>query len=223
MEMEANVKVVVLLSGGIDSTTAAYLAKAEGYEIHALSLIYGQKAKPELEASKRTASKICASHKIVDVSGLKEIWESPLINMDIKPEENDRKGDSYYVVPLRNIVFTSIAAAYAETIGARFVVIGNQEEDVKGFPDCGAPAMKAMNEVFKVASEAGKKVSIWSPWQTVNKEEIIRRGLELGVPYEDTYSCYDDEVACGVCESCQYRLAAFKAAGVEDPIQYRNK
>ena len=219
--MGKNKKAVILLSGGVDSTTAAYLAKSQGYELHALSLLYGQRAKPEIEGAKRTAAKICASHKIVDMSFMKDIWQSPLINMDIKPEENDRAGDSYYVVPLRNIVFLSIAHAYAQSIGARTVIIGNQQGDVSGFPDCTAGAMEAFCGCIELASEKGKVTDTWSPWQFTPKAEIIRQGLELGVPYEDTYSCYDDDMACGVCESCVYRKEAFAANGVEDPIPYK--
>lgn len=215
-----NKKAVVLLSGGVDSTTAAYLAKSEEYELHALTLVYGQRAKPEIEAAERTAAKICESHKTIDLSSLAEIWKTPLINQEIDPSTNDREGDSAYVVPLRNIVFLSIASAYAETIGATQVIIGNQMGDISGFPDCTAFAMDQMQHAIIAASEVGKAPSIWSPWQYTQKKDIIQYGLELRVPYEDTYSCYADGPACGVCESCEYRIAAFMANGITDPIEY---
>jgi len=140
--------------------------------------------------------------------------------MDIVPEENDREGDSYYVVPVRNIIFLSIATAYAESIGAKHVVIGNHAEDAKGFPDCRPESMNAMQRVVEVASEKGKAPKLWSPWLRSSKAEIIRKGLELGVPYEHTYSCYVDGIACGVCEACEYRYNAFIEAGTVDPIPY---
>lgn len=216
-------KAVILLSGGVDSTSAAYKAYLDGWELHALSILYGHKAKPELECAKKTASKICKSHKILDMNFMKDIWQSPLINMDIKPEENDREGDSYYVVPLRNIVFLSIAHAYAQSIGASKVILGNQQGDISGFPDCTSEAMAKFDDMILASSEKGKETSTWSPWQFTSKKDIIKWGLENGVPYEETYSCYDDEMACGVCESCRYRLQAFADNGVKDPIFYKNQ
>ena len=219
----SNKKAVILLSGGVDSTTAAYKAFKEGYELHALTIEYGHRAKPEIECAKRTASKICKSHKVIDMNFMADIWKSPLINMDIKEDQNDRDGDSYYIVPLRNIVFLSIAHAYAQSIGAETVVIGNQQDDVKGFPDCSEQSMVAFNTTISYASEKDKKSVTWSPWLHTAKKDIIGWGLANGVPYEDTYSCYDDDIACGICESCKYRIQAFKDNGVEDPINYKNK
>lgn len=213
-------KAVVLLSGGIDSTTAAYKTWKEGFEIHALTIEYGQRAIAEVEAASRTADKICTTHKILNLGVLADIWKTPLINQDIDPTQNDRDGDSAYVVPLRNIVFLSVACAYAQTIGAVKVVIGNQEGDTSGFPDCTELAMNAMQNTILFASEEGKAVIIDSPWQHTPKADIIAQGLALGVPYKDTYSCYADGPACGKCESCLYRLNAFGANGVHDPIEY---
>lgn len=222
MEQTTNkTKAVVLLSGGVDSTTAAYLAFDSGFELHALSLNYGHKALPEIECAKKTANAICKSHLILDLSCLKDVWQSPLINMDIKPEENDREGDSYYVVHLRNVVFLSIASAYAESIGADTVILGNQGGDIAGFPDCRSEAIRAVEKAINIASVEGKSVHLWSPWQWLSKEDVIREGLKLNVPYENTYSCYADDEQCGVCESCVYRKEAFAANGIEDPRGYK--
>ena len=214
-------KAVILLSGGIDSVTAAYWAVVEmGWEVHALSLNYGHRAQKELECAKEIAERVCESHKVLDLGVLKEVLRSPLTDMDIKQEENDRTGDSYYVVPIRNIIFLSIATAYAESIGAKHVIIGNHLGDAKGFPDCRPEAMQAMQRVVDVASEEGKAPELWSPWLFEEKWQIIQKGLELKVPFEHTYSCYADHIACGVCESCEYRYQAFVDAGLIDPIGY---
>ena len=218
----AKEKAIILLSGGIDSSTAAYWAsKKMGWELHALSLNYGHRAVKELECASEIANRVCKTHKMLDMSVLKEVLKSPLTNMNIKPEENDRDGDSYYIVPLRNIIFLAIASAYAESIGAKHVVIGNHLDDAKGFPDCRPGAMISMQNTVAAASERDKAPILWSPYLYKHKEEIIAQGLKLGVPYEHTYSCYDDKMACGVCEACEYRWAAFKKAGTIDPIPYK--
>jgi 7-cyano-7-deazaguanine synthase len=216
-------KAVILLSGGVDSSTGAFWAREKGWEIHALSLDYGHKALFEIECASQIAKAVEAkSHKRVNLNALKDVFASPLTDMDILVDENDRDGDSYYVVPLRNIVFLSVASAYAQSIGAKHVIIGNHAEDAKGFPDCRSEAMAAMQHVVNVASEKGKAVSLHSPWLMSDKNEIISNGLALGVPYEHTYSCYekDLEAHCGVCESCVYRWHAFKRAGTTDPAPY---
>lgn len=215
-------KAVLCLSGGIDSATAAYWAtKHMNWEVHALSMNYGHKAQIELQCAEKIASLVCASHKVLDLNVLKEVLSSPLTDLDIKVEENDRDGDSYYVVPVRNIIFLSMATAYAESIGAKHVVIGNHLGDAKGFPDCRPGAMDAMQAVINVASEEGKAPRLWSPWIDLHKDEIISLGRILEVPYEHTYSCYQDGIACGVCESCVYRKEAFAKLGEVDPIEYQ--
>ena len=215
-------KAIVLLSGGIDSAVAAYWAAIEkGWEVHALSLNYGHKAQVELDCAREIADRICETHVVLDLSVLKEVIKSPLINMDILQEENDREGDSYYVVPLRNSIFLTIASAYAESIGAKHVVLGNQQEDGKGFPDTTKEAMDTMQIAIIAASEKDKAPTLWSPWQETTKDAVIQKGLDLGVPFEHTYSCYEDGTACGICEACEYRWNAFRRLGVKDPIAYK--
>jgi 7-cyano-7-deazaguanine synthase len=216
-------RAVILLSGGVDSSTGAYWAKAKGWELHALSLDYGHKAVYEIECAKKIADSVgVASFERVDLNALQAVFASPLTDKEIRVDENDRDGDSYYVVPLRNIVFLSVASAYAQSIGAKHVIIGNHLGDAKGFPDCRPEAMAAMQATVDAASEKGKELTLHSPWLDINKDEIIATGLALGVPYEHTYSCYEKglDVHCGVCESCEYRYEAFLKAGTVDPAPY---
>jgi 7-cyano-7-deazaguanine synthase len=215
-------KAVILLSGGVDSSTGAYWGRDNGWELHALSLDYGHKATYEIECASKIAESVgVKSHKRVDLNALSAVFASPLVDKAIIADENDRDGDSYYVVPLRNIVFLSVASAYAQSIGAKHVIIGNHLGDAKGFPDCRPEAMAAMQEVVNVASEKGKELTLHSPYLHINKDEIIAQGLKLGVPYEHTYSCYaDSNEHCGVCESCEYRYEAFLKAGTVDPAPY---
>jgi 7-cyano-7-deazaguanine synthase len=215
-------KAVVLLSGGVDSSVAAFWASKERkWEVHALSINYGHKAQAELDSSHKIATLIAETHTVLSLNDLGLVFTSPLVNQAIKQTENSRKGDSYYVVPLRNIVFLSIAAAFAESIGAYNVVIGNHLDDAEGFPDCRVEAIDAMQKVVNVASEKEKAPLLWSPWLARTKVDIIRIGQRLGVPFKYTYSCYEDGGACGVCESCEKRFNAFLKAGIKDPIKYK--
>jgi 7-cyano-7-deazaguanine synthase len=215
-------KAVILLSGGVDSSTVAYWAAMhKGWNTHALTINYGHKALVELQSARKIASLVCESHKELDLNSLKNILKSPLTDLEILQDLNDQKGESYYIVPLRNIIFLSIASAYAESIGAQHVAIGNHLDDAQGFPDCRPAAMNAMQRVVAVASEEGKAPKLWSPWIELTKVQIIKQGTQLGVPYQYTYSCYADGIACGVCESCEYRYNAFLDAGIEDPIPYK--
>lgn len=217
-------KAVVLLSGGIDSGTALFKAKKEGYELYTLSLNYGHKAQHELECAEMLLELAgVKEHKSIDLNSLKDVFKSPLTDMDIKEEENERTGDSYYIVPLRNTVFLSIASAYAQSIGADKVVIGNHKEDAKGFPDTTKEAMETLQVAINAASEKGKEVELSSPWIDMDKDEIIKLGIEeYSVPYEKTYSCYEKDIDkhCGKCESCIYRANSFAKLGYIDPAPY---
>ena len=211
-------KAVVLISGGVDSTTVAYQAKRDGYELFGVSFLYGQKAQEEIECAKRTMKKLGGKHLVLDLNILEKIFKSPLINDDIRPELNKigEKGDSYYIVPLRNMVFLSIACAYAESIGAERVYIGSHKGDFNGFPDCRAEFISALqNAIDKgTAKEQTIVPVITAPWQFIDKSEIIEIGKEMGVDYNDTYSCYQSGGPCGVCESCILRAEAFRKAGL---------
>ena len=222
-----NKKAIVLLSGGIDSATAAYKMKAEGYDIIALTLLYGQVASREVECAKKIAEAVQAErHVILDLNVLKKIFISPLTVDNprdvVKPQENDREGSSYYLVPLRNLVFMSIACAFAESVQAEAVVIGAHGDDCKGFPDCRPEFYVSLFDTVKKGTEDGGMVPrILQPWAAHSKAEIIAEGLKFGVPYEHTHSCYlNSDHPCGICESCQYRIQAFLDNGTGDPLMF---
>jgi len=216
-------KAIILCSGGVDSVTALYLAKSEGFELHVLSVKYGQKADKEVEMAKINAEKVGASFKLIDISDLKNVLETPLINKEIKEELNFSEGDSKYIVPFRNAIFLSIAVGYAESILADTVFIGNHLDDALGFPDCRKEFIDAFQSaVYQgTAKEQTMVPTIRSPWLNFKKSEIIKKGISLGVDYGLTWSCYQQgEKHCGVCESCEFRKIAFAEVGIKDPTQY---
>jgi len=216
-------KAVILCSGGIDSVTALYLAKEEGFDLHVLSIKYGQRAEQETEMAKVNAEKVGASFTLIDISDLKKVLETPLINKEVKEELNFSEGDSYYIVPFRNAIFLSIAVGYAESILADTIFIGNHLDDAIGFPDCRKEFIDAFqNTVYQgTAKEQTIVPVIRSPWIDKKKSEIIQKGLDLGVDYGLTWSCYKQgDKHCGICESCKFRKMAFKEIGIKDPTNY---
>ena len=222
-------KAVVLLSGGLDSTTALYFAKSEGFDVFPISFHYGQKHNKELEQAKKICARIgVGDHKIVhiDIS----LWGgSALTDSSIKVPDYEEGNTEIPVtyVPARNMIFLSIAASYAETIGARDIFIGVSQVDYSGYVDCRTDFIEAMEAVINkgtvCAVERGEHISIQTPFMFMKKDEEIRLGNSLGVDYSLTWSCYrGDEKACGKCDSCRLRMKAFESAGVEDPIEYED-
>lgn len=232
--MKNNLKAVVLLSGGIDSTTTLAIAKNEGFDVYALSFRYGQRHAIELESAKRIAQhgKI-AEHLIIDID-LRRIGGSAL-TADIavpKSRSMEQMGTNIPAtyVPARNTIFLSYALAWAEVIGADDIFIGVNALDYSGYPDCRPGYIFAYEQMANLATKAGvedgKKLKIHAPLIEMSKSQIIRKGIELGVDYSLTHSCYDPSAtgeACGECDSCLLRLKGFRDAGVKDPVQYRNK
>jgi 7-cyano-7-deazaguanine synthase len=222
-------KAVCLLSGGMDSAVSAAIAKSEGYEVAALTVQYNQRHIRELESAKKLVRHFgFPEHKIFDID-LKQIGGSALTD-DIKVPEGkslaeirDGKIPVTYV-PARNTIFLSIALAYAETACADAIFIGVNHTDSSGYPDCRPAYLKKYQEMANVATKAaveGKPVRIMAPLLEMTKADIVRRGLELSVPFELTWSCYSGrERACGVCDSCTLRLAGFSEAGTADPLEY---
>lgn len=224
---------VVLLSGGLDSATTLAVATADGYRCHALSFDYGQRHRFELAAAERVArSLVAADHRIVtlDLSAAAGFGHSALTDAIDVPK--DRDGDlageipSTYV-PARNTIFLAVALGYAEVLGAFDLFIGVNAVDYSGYPDCRGEFIAAFETMANLATAAAVRgegrYRVHAPLLTLSKAEIIRRGLDLGVDYGLTHSCYDpaaDGRPCGRCDSCRLRRAGFKAAGVADPSAY---
>ncbi len=222
---------VVLLSGGIDSATAAALAKRDGYEIHALSFHYGQRHERELQSAGKVAAFLRAKTQKVIHFDLKAIGGSALTDEIAVPKGRSEKeisrGIPVTYVPARNTIFLSFALALAERLGSQDIFFGANQLDYSGYPDCRDEYIRAFEKMANLATKAGveglSRVRIHTPLLQMTKGEIIKTGLELGLDYGMTWSCYDpldDGRACGRCDSCQLRLKGFGEAGSADPIAY---
>lgn len=221
-------KAVVLLSGGLDSATALYLAKSQGYEIEALSFVYGQKHDKELQCARKIAQAAgVLSHRVVELN-LAQWGGSSLTDtaLDI-PEGDDRSTEiPNTYVPARNMVFLSVAASLAEASGARSIFLGVSQVDYSGYVDCRESFVQAMENAINAgtvcAVEHNDPIHIHAPFLHKTKAEEIQLGIELGVPFQYTWSCYQGgKVPCGSCDSCLLRAKAFAEAGYEDPALYK--
>jgi 7-cyano-7-deazaguanine synthase len=224
-------KAVILLSGGLDSATAAALAKKQGFTLHALSFRYGQRHICELDAAKRIAAFFDIAQHLVIEFDLRAIGGSALTDqIDVPKNRSDEEigqGIPSTYVPARNTIFLSFGLALAERIEARDIFFGANQLDYSGYPDCREEYIHAFEAMANLATKAGaqgqSRTKIHTPLLHMGKAEIIRTAARLGVDYGLTWSCYDpqpDNRACGRCDSCQLRLKGFNAAGLEDPIQY---
>ena len=218
---------VVLLSGGLDSATALAIARARGDECHTLSFDYGQRHRAELAAARRVSASLrAAAHREMRVS-LGDFGGSALTDKSIAVPEQPTAGIPVTYVPARNTVFLSLALALAEVIDAAKIVIGVNVLDSSGYPDCRPEYIAAFQQLARLATKRGVEggtLVIDAPLVTLSKAGIIRLGLDLGVDYSLTVSCYqaDDEGrACGRCDSCRLRREGFAAAGLADPTRYR--
>lgn len=218
---------VVLLSGGLDSATVLAIARSAGYACHALSLDYGQRHTAELAAAARIAQALSAVEHRVMRLGLGDIGGSALTDAAIAVPEHPTEGIPVTYVPARNTVMLALALAWAEVLGARDIFIGVNAVDYSGYPDCRPEFIEAFERMANLATKAGVEgaaLKIHAPLQYLSKADIIRRGVELGLDYALTVSCYQadaDGRACGVCDACRLRRAGFEAAGVADPTRYR--
>ena len=222
-----NKKAVVLLSGGLDSATCLAIAKGEGFECYALSFDYGQRHECELLAAKAVAGAMgVADHVVIKIDLRK--WGGSALTSDIAvPDAGSTAGIPVTYVPARNIIFLSFATGWAEVLGAKDIFIGVNSVDYSGYPDCRPRFIEAFRQCANIgtkAEEEGWQFNIHAPLQTLNKSEIIRQGVALGVDYSLTHSCYNpgaDGRACGKCDSCSLRRKGFEAAGVPDPTKYQ--
>ena len=216
-------RAVVLLSGGMDSCVCAALA-ARDHEAAAVHVSYGQRTE---ERERQSFLAICQRLKIHDRlmirnEALRQIGGSALTDESIDVPEAEAIGRSIPVtyVPFRNAHFLAVAVSWAEVLGAEKVYIGAVEPDSSGYPDCRPAYYKAFNEVVRAGTKEGR-IEVVTPLIAIHKAEIVRLGLELGAPFDLTWSCYSrEDQACGVCDSCVLRLRAFQSAGAQDPIPY---
>lgn len=225
-------KAVVLLSGGLDSTTVLAIAKAAGFEPHALSFSYGQRHSWELECARKVvAAADVKDHRIAEID--LRVFGGSALTADIdvpKGRSLDEMSGKIPVtyVPARNTIFLSFALAWAEVLGSSDIFIGVNALDYSGYPDCRPQFIEAYERLADLATKAGvegrQKLKIHTPLIALTKAEIVRKGLELGVDYSLTSSCYDPSLQgqpCGVCDSCLLRQKGFRENGLSDPLHYR--
>ena len=227
-------KAVVLLSGGLDSTTVAAIAQQQGYEVYALSFDYGQNHRVELEFAARVAERLgVARHAVVKVD-LRSFGGSALTSNTPVPKHRSAEAIGHGVpvtyVPARNTVFLSLALAWAETLGATDIFIGVNALDYSGYPDCRPEFIAAFETMANLATKMGtedrRQIKIHTPLIQMTKKQIVETGLKLGVDYSLTTTCYDPSStgeACGACDACLLRLKGFAEAGVADPARYRGQ
>ncbi|MBA2734947.1 MAG: 7-cyano-7-deazaguanine synthase QueC [Acidobacteria bacterium] len=225
-------KAVVLLSGGLDSTTVLAIARSEGYEVYALTFHYGQRHEAEIEAARRIATLSGVAEHVVAEIDLRAFGGSAL-TADIevpkgRAAEEMAKGIPVTYVPARNTIFLSFALAWAEVVGASNIFIGVNALDYSGYPDCRPEYIEAFQRMADLATKAGveerQELVIHTPLINLTKAQIVMKGIELGVDYSLTVTCYDpskDGAACGQCDACLLRLKGFAENEMSDPARYR--
>ena len=218
---------IVLLSGGLDSATTLAIARERGFDCHCLSVDYGQRHRAELDAAKHVAASLGAAEHRIFTLDLTAFGGSALTDSNIAvPIEGLKDGIPITYVPARNTIFLSLALAFAEVRDAADIFFGANAVDYSGYPDCRPEFMRAFETLANLATKAaveGRKLTLHTPIIDLTKADIVRRGVELGVDYALTVSCYQATAkgaACGRCDSCRLRAAGFAAAGVPDPTRY---
>jgi len=226
-------KAIVLVSGGLDSTTVMAIAKDEGFDIYALSFDYGQRHRVELEAAKTIATALDARQHLIVNTDLGQIGGSALTEEITVPKDRDISDDSEEIpityVPARNTIFLAYALAWSEVLDTPHIFIGVNAIDYSGYPDCRPEYIQAFENMANLATKAGVegqyRLQIHTPLSQMTKADIIKKGIQLGIDYGLTHSCYDPDEngnACGHCDSCLLRKKGFADAGVTDPTRYVN-
>jgi len=217
-------KAVVILSGGMDSTTSLFIAKKEGFDIIPLHFNYGQRTqKRELKAFNDICDYLNLKNRyVIDLPFFKQIGASALVNKSLEvPVDGIKPGIPITYVPFRNGIFLSIATAIAEKENANAIYIGAVEEDSSGYPDCTKGFIKSMEQSINLGTRPSTNITIKTPLINLKKENIVKKAIEYDVPLHLTWSCYQNEdKACGVCDSCRLRLKGFKKANIKDLIPY---
>ncbi|MDH7593741.1 MAG: 7-cyano-7-deazaguanine synthase QueC [Methanomicrobiales archaeon] len=219
---------VCLISGGMDSTTAAYLAKRQGFGIIGLHINYGQRTEERERRCARTIAELLGAREFmeVDIGYLLQIGRSSLTDRSIEVEDYDPSDEDLPTtyVPFRNANLLSIATSLAEARGAEAIFIGAQAQDYSGYPDCRREFMEAFQRAIDLGTSPRTHIRLIAPFLEMNKTEILRLGLSMGVPYGQTWSCYrGGDLACGRCGSCHFRRSAFRELGIEDPLRYEDE
>jgi 7-cyano-7-deazaguanine synthase len=216
-------KAVVLLSGGLDSTTLLYWAVNEGYTPYVLSFDYGQRHKKEVSFAKKTCEKLGVEHKIIDITSIHELLSGSALtdeSVSIPEEHYSHETQKATIVPNRNAIMLNIAIGYAVSLGADRVFYAAHANDREIYPDCRAEFINSQNETAKLAND-NEELEIIAPFVGKAKADIVKIAGELDVPFEDTWSCYKGKAkACGVCGTCRERIEAFELAEFKDAIEY---
>ena len=216
-------KGIVVMSGGLDSTTLLYWVIKEGYEPYVLSFDYGQRHRKELEFAEKTCRKLKVNHRIIDLTNVQELLKGSALTSEgvAVPEEHySHESQKATVVPNRNAIMLNIAIGYAISIDAKKVFYAAHYNDRAIYPDCRWEYVQSQNITAKLANDA--QIKIFAPFVRKTKAEIVRLGKKLGVPFGDTWSCYKGgEKPCGVCGSCRERIDAFQLSTLRDPLEYK--